>query len=228
TTLRINGMEYNTTTDDAGYFRFESLEPRDYIITAQKEGYRPKSQRAIIEDDKIFQLDFILEEVPRDLPYNTTVPFNGRISCQFAYQTTPDNTQRPKCIPADVDPTNDPDQLFDVLPGAAQVLVEVVWTQGSAAAHELTVTVESLGDNGVQFAYESGESTLRTVVSQSLIKQNMRDGGKLRVLVEAAPSLTGDEAATDAGLAFQQPFTIYFTTFYIEPGPVNYSAAPKN
>lgn len=225
-TLRINGLEDNTTSDEAGYYRFESLPPRDYIITATKESYRPKSQRAILEDDKIFQLDFILEEVPLEQPYNRTVEFNGLISCQAAYQTTPDNTQRPQCT-TPVDPLNRQDHLFDVMPGAAQVVVEVTWAQGSAAAKELTITVESLGDNAIQFAFDNGESPLRTVVSQSLIRQNMRDGGKLRVLMEAAPSLTGDEAATDAGLAFQQSFKIYFTVFYVEPGPTSFSALPK-
>lgn len=225
-TVRINGLEDNTTSDEAGYYRFESLPPRDYIITVTKEGYRPKSQRAILEDDKIFQLDFIMEEVPLEQPYHRMQEFNGLIFCQLAYQTTPDNTQRPQCAPPG-DPLNRQDHLFDVMPGGAQVVVEVVWTQTTAASKMLTITVESLGDNAIQFAFDKGESPLRTVVSQSLLRQNMPEGGKLRVLMEAAPSITGDEAATDVGLALQQGFKVYFTVFYIEPGPTSYSALPK-
>lgn len=221
----LNGREDNRTTDPAGYYRFENLEPGDYIVTSSLEGYRPKQQRAIIEEQKIFQLDFMLEEIPSTQPYHTLQEFRGKIACQVAYQTTPENTQRPNC--GAVDPNNRQQKDFDIEPGAAQVQVELVWTQSTAGSRILTITAESLGDNGVQFAHDRGETGLKVVISQSLLRKNMPDGGKIRILVEAAPSITGDEAALDAGLAFQQDFTIYFTTFYIEPGPPSFSAIPK-
>lgn len=223
--VALNGREDNRTTDAAGYYRFENLEPGDYIVTASFDAYRPKQQRAIIEDLKVFQLDFILEEIPSTQPYHTIQDFRGRVACQLAYQTTPENTQRPNC--GAVDPNNRQQKDFSIEPGAAQVQVELVWTPSTAASRVLTITAESLGENGIQFAHDRGESGLKVVISQSLLRKNMPDGGTIRVLVEAAPSITGDEAALDAGLAFQQDFTIYFTTFYIEPGPPSFSAAPK-
>src|SRR5688500_2216632 len=62
--VSINDLRWSNVTDASGFYRFESLPPSDYIITATMEGYRLKQQRAIIEDDAIFQLDFQLEEIP--------------------------------------------------------------------------------------------------------------------------------------------------------------------
>jgi hypothetical protein len=223
--VKLNGFEENRTTDEGGYYRFESLPPRDYTITASKEGYRPKAQRAILEDDKIFQLDFVLEEVPLERPYDRTQDFRGLISCQAAYQTNPDTTQRPNC--GSNDPQNKQFKDFDFGPGAAQIQIELLWEPASSAAKILTITVESLGDNAIQFAHDRGESPIKAVVSQSLVTRNLPDGGRIRVLAESAPSVTGDESALDVGLALQQPFVLYFTVFYIEPGPPNFSAIPK-
>src|SRR5687768_15375540 len=56
TIVELISLQLNVTTDASGVYRFESLEPRDYLVVAEKDGYRTKTQRAIIEDGKIFEL----------------------------------------------------------------------------------------------------------------------------------------------------------------------------
>lgn len=221
--VRLDGTNQSRTTDASGTYRFQSLEPKDYIVVASKEGFRPKTQRAVIEDDRIFQLDFILDPVPTASPYHETQQYTGLIACQAHYQTAEDNAQRPNCGEG-VDNNNAQRRIFSVQPGIAQVVLELVWTPRSSLATELTMTVQTLGDNGVVFAYDQGTSVLKVVVSEAIVRKYFGAGGEIQTIVESGPSITGDEAAADVGLAFQQDYTIYLTAFYHEVGPPSFTA----
>lgn len=222
--IQLEGTNQTRETDDSGSYRFESLPPRDYIVSAAKEGYRTKTQRAVIEDDRIFQLDFVLDPVPSARPYHETAQFTGLIACQLHYQTSEDNPQRPNCGLVDVN--NAQSKTFFVNPGAAQIVVELQWTPRTMLATELTLTVQSLGEDGVQFAHDHGDSVLKVVVSEAIIRKNFAQGGEIQTFVESGPSVTGDEAAADVGLAFQQDYTVHLTVFYHEIGPPTFSAIP--
>jgi hypothetical protein len=225
--MTINGLGWSNITNEAGYYRFESLPPKDYIITANKEGYRPKPQRAVIQDDAIFQLDFSLEEVPNEAPRHTTTPQTFLIACEIAHQTAPDNPQRQSCVSTLQLPDNKQTHDFDIERGAAQVQAEFFWDKQSEAAKMLYVTAEAPGESGVQFAYDKGETGMKVVISQSLMKKSYPDGGKVRITVNAAPGFLGDESAADWGLMLQQKIDCQFTVFYIEPGPPSFTAKPQ-
>lgn len=226
-TVELISLNATNATNELGEYRFMNLEPRDYLVVASKEGYRTVTQRAIVEEGNIYELNFLLVERPNIVPYDELHIFKGFISCQFAYGTNPENQQRQDCGTAD--PNNNQAKEFTLGVNAAQVQIEAVWTKKSDAAKELSMTVESVGfgHQDIIFGQDNGETGMKMVVSQSLVQKYYPLGGQLRISMAAAASLFGDEAAADGGLALQQDFTLYVSIFYVEPGPNSYSAVPK-
>lgn len=226
--VRLPALEnFNTTTNEAGEFRFENLEPRDYIVVAEKEGYRAKTQRAIIEDGKIFQLDFRLEERPTTTPYSETTPWKALLSCQVAYASNPESVEQRDC--GEADPNNDATQDFSFTGGGAQLVVEATWVPSQSVSRNLTLEVASLGlqTGDIEFGFTSGPPGLKVPIGQSLMNRYFRDGGQIRVTLGAAPGALGQPDSYDAGFALQQNVDVYVTVFYVDVGPPNYSAIPK-
>lgn len=224
-TVAVISLQINQTTDEAGAFRFENLEPRDYLVTVTKDGYRTKTQRAIIEDGKIYELNFTLEVKPNVTPYSEVLSFKGRISCQVAYASNPDQHDEVDCGAAD--PVNNhPTEEFFFQPGGAQLVVEAFWTPAQRGAERLRMSVESVGfgHQDIVFGEVVGPTGLKLPISQSLMGKYYPQGGTVRVTMTAAPGLLGQPESYDAGAAVQQDFELWVTVFYYEPGPPNYSA----
>jgi hypothetical protein len=223
--VELISLQLNVTTDPTGVYRFESLEPRDYLVVAQKDGYKTKTQRAIIEDGKIFELNFKLEEKPTTAPYSELQTWTGMLSCQAAYSSSPEVTTRQNCGEA-LEGVNDDWEEFTFGPGGAQVVVEAVWTSTQDASDSLAVTVESVGfgHQDLVFGQVSGESPLKLPISQTMMSKYYPQGGTIRVSVAAATGALGQPDTLDAGFAIQQEFDVYVTIFYIEPGSPNYTA----
>ncbi|HEX9816582.1 MAG TPA: carboxypeptidase-like regulatory domain-containing protein [Candidatus Thermoplasmatota archaeon] len=223
--IRLDGSNQTRNTTAAGYFRFENLEPRDYIVIASFDGYRPKTLRAVIEESKVFQLDFVLEAIPVAKPYHETTILRGLIECQVHYQTNEDSPNRPSCGTG-VDPNARPTLLFNIGPAAAQVMIEMTWVPRTQLANHLTLTAhETKGQT--ELASVHSANVLRVAVSENVIRKFYQGGGELVTRVEPGPSVTGDEAAADVGLTFQQDYEIHLTVFYHEIGPPTFTAIPE-
>jgi hypothetical protein len=225
--VELASLKRNVTTAANGTYEFTNLEPHDYLISVSREAYKTKTQRAIVEDGKIYELDFQLEDKPRLEPYKTTTPFRGLIACEGAFATDPENVGYQSC--GTVLPGNVNTHEFSVEPNAVQVLVEVVWKSTTPASAKLAVEVASVGfgHQDTVFGKQHGPSGMKVRISQSLTTKYYPQGGTIRVALSAAPSVTPDGSAADAGIAIQQDFTIYMTVFYVEPGPANFSAIPS-
>lgn len=222
-TVTVVALQINQTTDEAGEFRFENLEPRDYVVTASKEGYRSKTLRAIVEDGKAYELTFLLELKPNVVPYSEVLNFRGRISCQAAFAADPESVAYYDC--GAVDPTSARAKDFQFQANGAQIVVEAFWQAAQSGANNLTLEVQSVGltTQDIVFGTIAGESGLKLPISQSLMRSYYRDGGSIRATMSAAPGMLHQPDSYDAGFAFQQDFEVWVTVFYIDPGPPNYS-----
>lgn len=220
--ITVSGVSDFQATDESGYYRFENLPPRDYIVTADKEGYRAKSQRALVADGVIYELNFTLEERPVAKPYNTSRDQAGFIACQLSVQTAPDNRQRAGC--GDGLPNQKQVHDFTIDAGAVQLQIELHWTKRSDAARNLQLVAESLGSGAVTYGDETGGTGLKIVVASSLIEKTIPQGGKVRLSVHSAPGLLDAPSGPDVGVSFQQDYKVYVTSFFVEPGPQNFSA----
>ena len=221
-TVEISSLTLLTNTTEAGEYEFVNLEPRDYYVSVSKEGFVTKSARAIVEDGRVFELDFQLEEKSLATPYNTTLPFRGFISCQFAYATNPENVQYQDCGGA-VDANNKVVKEYEIGPNSAQVIMDAEWVPKQDLAERLTMIVESVGfgHQDIIFGQVSGPSPLRMPIDPLVMRKYYPTGGKIRVTFSASPSLDNDYL--DVGLAFQQDYKLYATVFYIDPGPPGFS-----
>ena len=223
--VELISLKLNVTTTEAGEYRFESLEPRDYLVVASMDGYRTKTQRAIIEDGKIFELNFKLEERPLTAPYNELQTWTGMLACQVAYATSPDVTTHQNCGEA-LDAINDDWEEFTFSPGGAQLVIEAFWEPTQSASTSLCLTAESVGfgHQDLIFGEVCGEPGLKLPISQTMMGKYYPQGGTVRVQMSSATGALGQPDSYDVGFALQQEFDIYVTIFYIEPGSPNYSA----
>lgn len=223
-TVKVPAMDLNQTTNMFGEYRFESLEPRDYIVVAEKEGYRTKTQRAIIEDGKIFQLDFKLDERPTTTPYFEVLPWNAFLSCQIAYASNPESVEKRNC--GEADPNNDNSEDFNFGPAGAQLVVEATWTPTQSVSRNLSISVSSVGlqTGDIEFGSTTGPPGLKVPIGMSLMSRYFSQGGAIRVELGSAPGALGRPDDYDAGFALQQPVQVYVTVFYIDVGPAGYSA----
>lgn len=223
--VELISLKLNVTTNDAGEYKFESLEPRDYLVVATRDGYRTKTQRAIIEDGKIFELNFKLDERPLTAPYNEVQTWTGMLACQAAYASSPDVTTHQNCGEA-LEGVNDDWEEFTFSPGGAQLVIEAFWQSTQSASTQLCLTSESVGfgHQDLIFGEVCGESGLKLPISQTMMSKYYPQGGTVRVQMSAATGALGQPDSYDVGFAVQQEFDIFVTIFYIEPGPPNYSA----
>lgn len=223
-TMRLPALNENQTTNVFGEYRFESLEPRDYIVVAAKEGYRSKTQRAIIEDGKIFQLDFKLEERPTTAAYKEVYPWEAFLSCQVAYASNPESVEKQDC--GEADPNNRASHDFPFGPGGAQLILEAFWEPTQSLSRNLSMNIASVGSQtgDIEFGSTTGPPGIKIPIGQSLMSRYFSEGGSVRVTLGAAPGALGNPDEYDAGWAIQQPVSVYVTVFYIDVGPPNYSA----
>lgn len=227
--VEILSLNVSIQTNSEGSYRFTNLAPRDYLVVASKDGYRTLTQRAIVKDQSIHQLDFVLDAKPLLEPSRETLDHVGLILCKAVYGTDPEAMEHHDCGEAGEPANNDPDHEFQIGPNAAQILVEAFWEPTTEGSKHLTLTVESVGfgHQDLVFSSISGPSGIRVTIPQSIVEKYYPEGGALRTIMAAGPSITGDEAGADAGIALNQGFTFYVTVFYIEPGPPGFSAGPE-
>jgi hypothetical protein len=227
--VEILSLNVSVMTNSEGNYRFTNLAPRDYLVVASKDGYRTLTQRAIVKDQSVHQLDFKLDAKPLIEPFKETVDHAGRIACKIVYGTDPEAMEHHDCGQAADDINNDPDHEFQIGPNAAQILVEAFWEPTSDGSKHLTLTVESVGfgHQDLVFSSISGPSGIRVTIPQTIVEKYYPEGGALRTTMAAGASITGDEAGADAGAAIQQDFVLYVTTFYVEPGSPGFTANPE-
>lgn len=225
--VEIISLNLTVFTNSEGQYRFANLEPRDYLVVAEKEGFRTLTQRAIVQDETIHELNFQLEARSTETPYSETLPADGLVSCKFVYGLDPESMQHHDC--GSFDPNNQDTHEFEVQRNAAQIVVEANWEPTQDGAKHMMLTVESVGfgHQDLIFGSITGPPGVKISVAQTITEKYYPEGGVIRTKMDAGPSITGDEAGLDGGVVLQQNFEVFVTVFYVEPGPPTFSALPN-
>lgn len=205
-------------TDATGAFRFAPLERRDYTIHVERHGFRSQAQRAALEHPGVFQLRFELQDKPTGIPYFETQVERGFLACSIS-QGQGENQGSTDCGMAD--PNQRAEHTLPFGPYAAQMQVELFWEPTTAGSAEMTLRLDLPEDQEIAWT-RSGPPGLKSIVMGTLLTPFQVEGSYVESLVEVSSS---DELlqSTYLGLAFQQPFDLYSTTFYWEPGPPDFS-----
>lgn len=213
-TVGIKGTDLEGRTDDTGAFAFNGLEPGEYVVLAQRLGYEPASASATVLDGQIVDLVITVTPLAVLVPHYETVSATGVIGCAVS---TPAIT----VITCYGDVDHDPFLDFNATRGVRYTLTEITWDANSA-----TTGKELLANSYVDDVY-----TGRTAGPSPLI-----------IVHDDFPELEDDEVvdiehtmfvnffsqSNPTPVAYEQPFTGYFTVFYDMDIPEGFSALPPS
>ena len=65
-TITLSPSGLSKQTDAAGYFEFKNLEPMQYTLTVQKQGYQPNRKTVTTMSGEDFQTDVQLKPIPEN------------------------------------------------------------------------------------------------------------------------------------------------------------------
>lgn len=218
TLLREN---VSTRTDASGAFRFGDLAPGQYLVAAEAEGHKPRTVTTRAANGTVTELDLTLEPDPRPEPRHETDEMNGLLACGLVTTTPARGEESVDCAAAD--PNHRDSFEFVVAPLARGVVVELVWSvDDNPGATRLNLAVETVGygANDLALGNVTGEGYARIEVPVEVMDKYYPEGGALRALVKLVA-----DGAPPAALAAQTQFTVFATTFYVDPAPPGFAVA---
>lgn len=203
----------STLADASGLYRFDALPPGSYLLSAEAEGFAAASAVADARNGTITLVNFTLAPAPKLEPYHQTQELKGLLSCAVAAQSPAGETRR-DCAAAD--PNHRDDFEFPIGALARSAVIELVWDAASdPAAKRLNLHARTLGygASDADLGNVTGEGYARILVPSTIMEKYYGQGGAMRARIALA-----DDGSPPAGVAFQRAFTLYVTTFYVEPG----------
>lgn len=226
----VEELDLSLTTDDTGQFAFTGVPAGTYGVRAERIGYNPAKKSVIVGESGTETVELMLKAIPKEVAYFHTQNFKGNWEC---------NTHEINCGKPieDVDQNNvlnrqanDASQWSLPLDRKlASLVVEVVWTPGvSPAADRFEVTIRNdVSQQDAPLKNAKGGSPLIARVELAEIEAAaLADGGSVTIRVDVSPT-QGQEPhpGVGVGFAFQQPFDVYVTPFYLDPAPDGFSPA---
>lgn len=215
--VSVEGMNVSAITDAAGSFSIPIL-PGEYVVLASHADHKTGALRASVLSDKTSALAFQLDAIPRIVPRVDVAQAEGYLACTALLVAS--SEQRPLAC-GESDPNERPAVEFTLgsTNGLEAVVVELVWESKTDAARWLRVDLELDGEQPVALGGSEGASPIVVALPGRLLTP-----GVLVVRASPAGSFTDEEAGADAGVALQQSFTAYASSFYWAPPSPGYSA----
>jgi hypothetical protein len=226
----VEELDLSLTTDDTGQFSFTGVPAGTYGIRAERIGYNPAKKSVTVGESGTANVEFTLKAIRKEVAYHKTQHFAGFWEC---------NTHEVNCGKP-LDDTGLSEQLGRQANDAYQwtlpldrklagLVVEVVWTPGaSPASDRFEVTIRNdVSQDETPLKEGKGASPLLVRVEQSEIETaSLAEGGSVTIRVDLAPT-QGQEPSDGVGFgfAFEQPFDVYVTPFYLDPAPDGFSPA---
>lgn len=228
-TVVVQELEENTTTNVAGRFKLEGLEPGKYTVFAQADGYKVQRTSVELVAGKAAAANFILERLPSETPHVLVDEQVGFLECQTGAVVVTMN-----CVPIQnvlndlgTNPTNTKQILkFEFDPkGLEAVVAEMVWNPPIAGtAEELQLLVEQDSTDlveGGRYGRAQSESPVRVELTgwENLPKAENND----TLGVFQTRTFPPFEPGT---IVFQQKFTIFVSYFYYQLPTPGYTGIP--
>lgn len=217
---RVTLLRENVTAraDASGLYRFDALAPGSYLLTAEADGFVARSAEGLATNGSLTLINFTLAAAPKMDPYHETQELKGSLSCALAAQT-PAGDERRDCAAAD--PNHRAEFEFPIGAGARSAVLELSWDASKQpAAKRLNLHARTLGygASDMDLGNVTGEGYARIVVPLSVMEKYYSNGGAMRAQIQLA-----DDGAPPASAAFQETFTLFATTFFVQPGADGFS-----
>jgi hypothetical protein len=222
-TVELMDEPTNMTTAEDGTFLFAGLESRDYLVKVTSPGYYPEVQRAAMTLGRDFKLEFYLVKIPTGDPHHATQQFEGFISCQAVLAIDWPGWVRNDCGSAD--PNNQRSHNFRFDPYSSGFVVEIDWQPTSACASTLDFGMYlRLADGAIHpLAEKYVKPGERLRIPPAYFAPHLATGGEAFANIQAERCTGVGGPGLSAGLVLQQPVDVYFTAFYFEEIPTDFS-----
>jgi hypothetical protein len=231
TLLGIDGIDASSSqalTDDAGEFTVGPVEAGEYALYVYREGYTSKARHVTIVAQETTRLQFSLEPLPSLDPYSDTEMRAGRWQIAFreaSFCVAELGTYLPCTLT----------QRFDIKENWNASIVEVAWRSTSTFATKAVSVLVQGNQTSVDYCAgsPSGLNPMRAEIRPATELPGFKECGDGKVLPESAFTMILDFFPDDGGnpndlaLTFDQPYTIWLSTFYLEAPPAEYSARPE-
>lgn len=213
----LQDQPLTATTDAAGSFTFNALEPGRYVVLANALGYQAATKAANVVAGEIVNAQIVLTSLPTTVPFPETLQFNGLIECGWGI----DNAGTGNCLPIQFllqqtgtpNPTNT--QIIGLFlhsdpASIVQGVFEMAWDPSAATtAAELLLNVEleqtgAIGGN--VYGSASGSSPLRVVTTEEPWTELTGEPTNDEVQTRTFPA-----ARIPPTIVVSQRFTVYAT-----------------
>lgn len=238
--LAIPDTEFRAESAQDGSFSLSKVPPGQYVLLVSALGYESGSTLIEVQAGQVTEVRLRLEVMPVVEPRVDLYIFNGYITCTVgAFGVLSEECGQG--LQTDVgtygtNPNNKIDYKFNVteVENFRDMILEMDWTPGSAAANQLTLYVAhgfkctpSCGvvDGGKVYCDTDnhGPPVQRCQFDELGIKDPSDDlPWDMTVRAWGAPV----EATEIPNIVLEQAFTMYRTDFFGEPMPPSYSAVP--
>lgn len=240
--VTVIGAPLNTTTNEQGFYAFETL-PRqeNLVVIAKHQRFETQSKRVQLPNEGSILLNYTMEPKPTKTPYHEVLDFEGLLACQGVVEqddghleqgaqgprqrVSDDDEERHKVDCGSADENNADRWEFAVGRDVAGVVVEVTWEENTDMSSHFRLTLETDGHGGDDsiLAQIVGPNVLLAQVNSLQASRYYGDGGIVIASVEVDPNVHDEETGLGAAFAYQQDFTMHASVFYHEPPPSTYS-----
>jgi hypothetical protein len=247
----LKDTEFLSQTDASGGFALRYVPPGQYVLAAGGLGYEATARSVEVVAGEVVELRLSLRTLNLSkIVIHETTSRAGFLECAMGavvfvapctypyravHQTTASNGVNLSDYGAPPDLHDNRFWLnFTVRPEAAQIVAELRWEAGSAAANEMQLFV-LCGDfdailnectEGIRYGSASGPSPVRVVVDEDDIREGCPD---TKFCPDDGPVWFANDVAmpfNNPQFAFQQKFEVWDTIFYHGEGPEGFTALP--
>lgn len=252
----LAGLDVEDTTDAAGFFVLPNVVPGKHVLAVGRLGYESVARNVEVVAGELTETDVTLTPIEiEDEAYGETVRITGFLECAMgtaafvAPCTYPYRLVHGAAMANGVNLTNyglqpdlHPNKFWlniTIKPKAEQLVAQLTWQAGSAAAQRMNLFLlcgdfdPVLNECTERIRYglgngHSGTNPIRAVIDAKEFRTKGCPASKF-CLKEKPIWIANDVAMpfqTPPQLAFQQRFEVWDTVFFNAPGPDDFSALP--
>lgn len=223
--ITIDAAGLETTTNAAGEFGFQGLEPGTYFLDAERLGYLPVQQSTDVQAgvEKPPLVRILMERDKTFNPYSTTQYYKGFYECGSSVVVLcgAPNILTGSQVTSD---TSTPTIFFDGPPTFVQT--EMVWESSQALSRALYFEMEALTGcdappGETLLANAEGESPIRARANETVLEVGTIGVGDCGIYHSVFSGDASDGAAcvpgvlcAGVGVSLQQDFEWFITGFY--------------
>ncbi|MBW3583098.1 MAG: carboxypeptidase-like regulatory domain-containing protein [Euryarchaeota archaeon] len=227
-----------TFTDRAGRYTLNDVTPDAYEVRTFASGYAVTAKTVTVAAGVITETPLVLHPLPdlSNLSYVVPDQWTGFLGCGFGGPVYASLCSEPM-DGVTIDENDDILEVFTVAPGVEELVFGMDWSPSggfSARTLDLTIMVDIDPDpDTIQwriYREETGPPPIVFTINDTWLQQEGLDGVTFAtfnetrdVLIRVLPPFTFDPV-----IVYQQPFTVYWETYYHTTAPDGRSPIPDH